>query len=405
MLAGLVIALAAAACASQPPAPPAASYQLEPAATSGVPPFTPPVGTDQPVLTRPPQARGRLTGNTPGLYGGSRNNARCDPHALVAFLRANPEKAAAWAGVLGISPAQIPGYVDGLTPVLLRTDTAVTNHGFDNGRVTTEAAVVQAGTAVLVDGRGVPVTKCNCGNPLTPPPTSGQGSYRGAAWPGFSAQSVTVIQQSTTVVNDFVLVEPGAAAAFIRPIGTVGAEDAPTTMPPSPGTPAPSGPAASRGRASWQITDCLVDRANNEFALRARIFVRNEDSNVTHNYRFRLLFGTTGDRYAEPTETVYGVPPGQNRAQNVSLGPSYVSESAKALPAGPVRCEITQVLDENNAEPMPGSLPAQPPASSPTGSPGPATTSPGPTVQTPTTAETPTPATTSTQSSGGTPAR
>jgi hypothetical protein len=44
--------------------------------------------------------------------------------------------------------------------VLLRSDTVVTNHGFANGCSTTIPAVLQAGTAVLVDDKGVPVTKC-----------------------------------------------------------------------------------------------------------------------------------------------------------------------------------------------------------------------------------------------------
>ena len=87
---------------------------------------------------------------------------------MVAFLQANPEKAAAWAGVLGISAASIPGYVAELTPVILRSDTYVTNHGFAGGRATTLTSVLQAGTAVMVDKFGTPRVKCYCGNPLTP---------------------------------------------------------------------------------------------------------------------------------------------------------------------------------------------------------------------------------------------
>jgi uncharacterized protein DUF6777 len=77
----------------------------------------------------------------------------------------SPDKAAAWAGVEGITPADIPRYVVELTPVTLRSDPAVTNHGFANGTPTTLRSVLQVGTAVLVDKFGVPRVRCMCGNP------------------------------------------------------------------------------------------------------------------------------------------------------------------------------------------------------------------------------------------------
>ncbi|GAP52775.1 serine/threonine protein kinase [Streptomyces azureus] len=52
---------------------------------------------------------------------------------------------------------------------MLRADTGVTNHGFRAGRAAVLQAVLQAGTAVLVDDRGVPRVRCACGNPLRPP--------------------------------------------------------------------------------------------------------------------------------------------------------------------------------------------------------------------------------------------
>lgn len=83
---------------------------------------------------------------------------------MVAFLQANPQKASAWSGVLGITPGDIPAYVAGLTPLILRSDTAVTNHGFRDGKATNVHSVLQAGTAVLVDKYGVPRVRCHCGN-------------------------------------------------------------------------------------------------------------------------------------------------------------------------------------------------------------------------------------------------
>lgn len=152
---------------------------LEPTAATGPDPFSPTAAIPQPPATNPgPDPAGNpssgnvvrtASGGVPGLYGGTRNLSTCDPELLITFLQQNPDKARAWAGVQGISPADIPAYVRSLTPVLLRTDTRVTNHGFLNGRPTPRQAVLQAGTAVLVDKFGSPRVRCACGNPLLDP--------------------------------------------------------------------------------------------------------------------------------------------------------------------------------------------------------------------------------------------
>lgn len=147
----------------------ATQIMAEPMLSPGENPSTPPVDGDQPNVTPPPNTGWTVPGNTTGLYGGTLNNSSCDPQAMVAFLRVNPDKAAAWAGVQGITPADIPAYVADLTPLILHADTAVTNHGFSNGKATTVYSVLQAGTAILVDKFGVPRTLCYCGNPLTVP--------------------------------------------------------------------------------------------------------------------------------------------------------------------------------------------------------------------------------------------
>ena len=92
--------------------------------------------------------------------------------------------------MLGITPEGIGDYVATLTPVVLLSDTVVTNHGFKNGHATTLTSVLQAGTAVMVDPQGVPRVKCNCGNPLTPPQVvpSDDWKVHGEAWDGFDAR-------------------------------------------------------------------------------------------------------------------------------------------------------------------------------------------------------------------------
>lgn len=166
-----------------------------------------------------------VPGATPGLYGGTRNEASCDPAQLISFLQGNPDKARAWGGVLGVAPADIPDYVRSLTPIVLQRDTRVTNHGFKNGRATSLQSVLQAGTAVMVDVYGIPRVKCGCGNPLTEPaPVSTTPNYTGTRWPSFSP--ATVINVSVDVeVSVFVLVDVSGGEPFTRPPGTTGDDD------------------------------------------------------------------------------------------------------------------------------------------------------------------------------------
>ena len=218
-----------------------AEVVTEPIGTPGANPFMPSVGTDTPNVTPPPNTAGSFPGNTPGLYGGTLNASTCDPAAMVAFLQANPDKAAAWAGVLGITVGDIPGYVAQLTPVLLRSDTYVTNHGYANGKATTLISVLQAGTAVLVDKYGTPRVKCYCGNPLTPAAAVAEPRFVGPTWTGFGGDNITVIQEITVIIETFTLVNPFTSEVFERPAGTTGAADRPTGVSlPSTGPPPPT---------------------------------------------------------------------------------------------------------------------------------------------------------------------
>jgi hypothetical protein len=181
-------------------------------------------------------------GSTPGLYGGTMNKAACDPEAMVAFLAANPDKAQAWVDAMNQDPevvlpdgskltvATIPQYVATLTPVVLQADTRVTNHGYKNGKATTLQSVLQAGSAVLVDAKGVPRVKCFCGNPLRgPEAVTGTPTYTGRVWAGFDPAKVSAVQKSTTVINVFVLKDLKTGKLFDRPAGSTGAKDKPNT--------------------------------------------------------------------------------------------------------------------------------------------------------------------------------
>lgn len=158
----------------------------------------------------------------PGLYGGTRDNASCDVEALIAFLQANPDKAAAFAQVQGLGTAQLPGYLRSLTPLLLRNDTRVINHGFRRGTATPFHAVLQAGTAVLVDAYGIPRVRCACGNPLLPPqPVRGTPTYTGPAWTGFSTtQVITIVNTTNVTVTEFVIIDATSGGYVTRAPGS-----------------------------------------------------------------------------------------------------------------------------------------------------------------------------------------
>ncbi|MEZ5143988.1 MAG: zinc ribbon domain-containing protein [Acidimicrobiales bacterium] len=208
---------------------------LEPIAATTPDPFTPSVTTGAETTPNPGAVKvpanatnpggQQVPGSQPALYGGTKNNATCNPDQLISFLQTNPDKGRAWAGVLGINPTDIATYVKSLTPITLTRDTRVTNHGYANGRATTIPAVLQAGTAVLVDRYGIPRVKCGCGNPLTePPPITTATKVRGTQWANFSI-ATTIVVTVNVHVDVFVLVNPTTGDIFDRPPGTTGTAD------------------------------------------------------------------------------------------------------------------------------------------------------------------------------------
>lgn len=136
------------------------------------------------------------------------NRAACDPDKLVSYLASNPQASQAWVHALNSDRAlswsggsrveiqQIPSYLHELTPRLLADDLRVTNYQFTNGAGLAVQSVLQKGTAVLVDAKGIARVRCACGNPLTPmvelkvPPI-----YRGTPWPAFRPRRILVTQR------------------------------------------------------------------------------------------------------------------------------------------------------------------------------------------------------------------
>ncbi|MFI6010276.1 DUF6777 domain-containing protein [Streptomyces sp. NPDC051243] len=217
---------------------------LQAAGDAGPDPFTestakdssaPPVSPSPATESAPSNAVRGVDGGAPGLYGGTRNVAACDVDKQITYLQQAPEKNRAFASVARVDPSDVPSYLRSLTPVQLRMDTRVTNHGYRDGAATSYQAVLQAGTAVLVDDRGVPQVRCACGNPLTSP-VAQQGTPRrtGDSWPSYRSSDVVVISPARTTVKTFVIYDHDHEEWISRPRGDDGDKDKKTQPPARP---------------------------------------------------------------------------------------------------------------------------------------------------------------------------
>lgn len=209
---------------------------LEPVTARGLDPFTDSTATPPPVTRMPqPKSPGNgsaaqglrsIPGSTPGLYGGTRNVGSCDVDKQIRLLAADQGKARAFAQVSGISQASIPDYLHGLTSVVLRADTRVTNHGFSNGRAAGHQSVLQAGTAVLVDNRGLPRVRCACGNPLSPPAALHENpGTQGRAWSGYQPAQVVFVTPAPTLITDITIINVADNTWIERRMGDDGRHD------------------------------------------------------------------------------------------------------------------------------------------------------------------------------------
>lgn len=222
----------------------AAGPVLQPAADPGTAPFTAstaggpalPPGAVRTGAPRSPSARGHAVeraGSTPGLYAGTRAVPSCDVEAQIRMLAVDPAREEAFARTVSVARGQVAGFLRGLTPVLLRADTLVTGHGFRDGSVTTYQAVLQAGTAVMVDARGLPRVRCVCGNPLERPSGAGDAAAgRGKRWEGFDPARTVVVEPAARPVAELVIADLAHHRWIARPAGDEGTGDRVPEEPP-----------------------------------------------------------------------------------------------------------------------------------------------------------------------------
>ncbi|MER5534075.1 DUF6777 domain-containing protein [Streptomyces mirabilis] len=170
-----------------------------------------------------------------GVWGGTTKPGTCAVAKLKKFLTdpKNSAKAQEWARVLHISTDQIPGYIDQLTPVVLRHDTLVTNHDYKNGKAVSYAALLQAGIAILVDQQGLPAVKCSCGNPLLPfegkaSKTDVRFNDGNKKWSDYRQDRVVVVQPppGAQEIHKLQLVDVhNPDRGIARPVGSDGSQD------------------------------------------------------------------------------------------------------------------------------------------------------------------------------------
>ncbi|MFI0816842.1 DUF6777 domain-containing protein [Streptomyces sp. NPDC021098] len=200
----------------------AAEYRREPVGKTSVPAFTQAIGQDRKHVVSPSNGGRAFQGDTPGLYAGVPGRQPCDRRELIRDLSASPKKAAAWSKVQHIRPERIRAYVHRLSGVVLRSDTYARTYGYQ-GRVKPAATVLQAGTAVFVDKRGLPVVKCASGNPIraAAPAKGAELTFTGPQWSGFSRNAVTVIRPAPDAVKRITVVTVGKSELFRRVIGEI----------------------------------------------------------------------------------------------------------------------------------------------------------------------------------------
>ncbi|TQF68784.1 hypothetical protein FK531_13385 [Rhodococcus spelaei] len=182
----------------------------------------------------------RVPGDRAGLYGGSPERPLCDRQKLVAGLQQDPTKLAAWSRVFSIE--DVPTFVRGLTPVLLRADTRVTSYGYDDGSADRSQAVLEAGTIVLIDDHGVPRVRCTRGSPLEAPDTA-EPNPQAMPWPGFDPTRVMVVRPAESPMTEVSVVNVATGALTPVPVG-VGPQ-----QPAEPAAPPPAAPPAARQAA------------------------------------------------------------------------------------------------------------------------------------------------------------
>jgi hypothetical protein len=163
------------------------------------------------------------------VHGGFFERSECHRDDIAAALADDDDRAEAFAERLGAD--DVDAALADLTPVVLLNDTRVTDYGFSDGEVVARQAVLQEGTAVMVDDRGVPRVRCASGNPLGEPgDIEGDPTLTGEPWSTFVEDKVVTIDPGEEPVELFVLTDVESGEVFTRPVGSEGDDDEPVVV-------------------------------------------------------------------------------------------------------------------------------------------------------------------------------
>ncbi len=187
-----------------------ASVRLEAVSQASPRAYTAPVGKDRTDVMPPANPGGDRRGDSPGLYGYV--DGACDPTALAAALQA-AGRAEAWARADGRADGDAAALIASLTPLVLRADVLVDEHEWTGSADSTYPAVLQAGTAVLVDDRGLPRVRCTTGNPLDPPDDALGDDIAGTPWRWFAPSAVATVNPADRPLAAFPAIDLNSGAA------------------------------------------------------------------------------------------------------------------------------------------------------------------------------------------------
>ncbi len=361
------------------------------AVAAGVPSLAPFFAEDS-GLGRDTRVRSRAVpgglqqGDTPGLYGGTKQPGICDVERLKRFLTAprNDRKARVWAAALDLRADEIPGYLDLLTPVLLRHDTLALNHDYKRGKAVPFRALLQAGIAILVDEQGLPSVKCSCGNPLRPfegdtsriSVTFGDGNEK---WQGYDRAEVVVVRPAPRKLERITLVDVQDSGRGIeRPVGTTGEADTGfdaterRAVPPLAGT--------TFGEASRRLAEAglaVAFRGEEPPSGRARVIASDPAAGAELRFGAYVTLSVAAEsrtegRTSAPPSSASSTPSAGSRPPT-STGPAPSRQPPSKAPSGSVPPPTSAAPRSSAAPTATGSPPRV------TSSPPPSTTSSPPT--------------------------
>jgi hypothetical protein len=361
------------------------------AVAAGVPSLAPFFAEDS-GLGRDTRVRSRAVpgglqqGDTPGLYGGTKQQGICDVERLKRFLTAprNDRKARVWAAALDLRADEIPGYLDRLTPVLLRHDTLALNHDYKRGKAVPFRALLQAGIAILVDEQGLPSVKCSCGNPLRPfegdtsriSVTFGDGNEK---WQGYDRAEVVVVRPAPRKLERITLVDVQDSGRGIeRPVGTTGEADTGfdaterRAVPPLAGT--------TFGEASRRLAEAglaVAFRGEEPPSGRARVIASDPAAGAELRFGAYVTLSVAAEsrtegRTSAPPSSASSTPSAGSRPPT-STGPAPSRQPPSKAPSGSVPPPTSAAPRSSAAPTATGSPPRV------TSSPPPSTTSSPPT--------------------------